>query len=174
MERYPLANGGMGKKVPDNWIESGYLKQSNTIEELASQIGIEPARLRATVDRWNGFVDKGEDEDFHRGERAYDQFLGDIMREDRARSLGRIETAPFYAVDVVPGDVSTYGGVVTDANSRVLKADGSAIEGLYATGVSTASPMGRVYPGAGASVGPSMTFGWIAAKHAAGLGNQAL
>ena len=74
----------------------------------------------------------------------------------------------------MPGDVSTYGGIVTDVHSRVLREDGSPIEGLYATGVSTASPMGRVYPGAGASVGPSMTFGWIAAKHAAGLGNQEL
>ena len=72
----------------------------------------------------------------------------------------------------VPGDVSTYGGVVTDEHSRVLRADGSVIEGLYATGVTTASPMGNVYPGAGASVGPSMTFGWLAAKHAAGLDNQ--
>jgi 3-oxosteroid 1-dehydrogenase len=174
MDRYPLANGGLGKKIPENWVSSGYLKQANSIEELAVQLKIEPARLRATVDRWNGFVEKGEDEDFHRGERAYDQFLGDIMVEGRDRSLGKIEKGPFYAVDVVPGDVSTYGGVVTDVNSRVLRGDGTAIEGLYATGVSTASPMGRVYPGAGASVGPSMTFGWIAAKHAAGLGNQVL
>jgi 3-oxosteroid 1-dehydrogenase len=74
----------------------------------------------------------------------------------------------------VPGDVSTYGGIITDAKSRVLRGDGTPIEGLYATGVSTASPMGRIYPGAGASVGPSMCFGWIAAKHAAGLDNVAL
>jgi 3-oxosteroid 1-dehydrogenase len=174
MDRYPLANAGQGKKIPENWTSTGYLKQANTIEELAVLLKIEPATLRATVDRWNGFVDKGEDSDFHRGERAYDQFLGDIMVEGRERSLGKIEKGPFYAVDVVPGDVSTYGGVVTDASSRVLKGDGSPIEGLYATGVSTASPMGRIYPGAGASVGPSMTFGWIAAKHAAGLGNQVL
>jgi 3-oxosteroid 1-dehydrogenase len=89
-------------------------------------------------------------------------------------TMGRIDKGPFYAVDVIPGDVSTYGGIVTDVHSRVLKADGTVIEGLYATGVSTASPMGRVYPGAGASVGPSMCFGWIAAKHAAGLGNAEL
>jgi 3-oxosteroid 1-dehydrogenase len=174
MDRYPLANGGLGKKIPENWVSSGYIKQANSIEELAVLLKIEPARLRSTVDRWNGFVEKGEDADFHRGERAYDQFLGDIMVDGRDRSLGKIEKGPFYAVDVVPGDVSTYGGVVTDVNSRVLKGDGTAIEGLYATGVSTASPMGRVYPGAGASVGPSMTFGWIAARHAAGLGNQVI
>jgi 3-oxosteroid 1-dehydrogenase len=174
MNLYPIANGGQGKKIPGNWTGTGYIKQAETIEGLAVLLNIEPATLRATVDRWNGFVDAGEDADFHRGERAYDQFLGDILVDGRDRSLGKIETGPFYAVDCVPGDVSTYGGVVTDVNSRVLKGDGSPIEGLYATGVSTASPMGRVYPGAGASVGPSMTFGWIAAKHAAGVGNQVL
>jgi len=172
MDRYPLADGGLGKKIPAKWVEAGYIRQADTIEGLAGLIGVDPATLRATVDRWNGHVDKGADGDFHRGERRYDQWLGDITREGRHMTLGRIDRAPFYAVEVVPGDVSTYGGVVTDEHSRVLRADGQAIEGLYATGVSTASPMGRVYPGAGASVGPSMTFGWIAARHAAGIGNQ--
>ncbi|MFA7601781.1 MAG: FAD-dependent oxidoreductase [Novosphingobium sp.] len=171
MDRYALANGGAGKKIPADWRSSGYIKQADTIEDLAKLINVEPATLKATVDRWNRFVDQDEDEDFHRGERQYDQWLGDLMRKGKARTLGRIDKTPFYAVDVVPGDVSTYGGVVTDANSRVLRGDGTPIEGLYATGVSTASPMGRVYPGAGASVGPSMTFGWIAAKHAAGIDN---
>ena len=73
----------------------------------------------------------------------------------------------------MPGDVGTYGGVVTDENARVLREDGSVIEGLYATGISTASVMGRIYPGAGSSVGPSFVFGWIAAKHAANAGNIA-
>lgn len=171
LDLYPLAGGGQGK-IPVQWRETGYLKEADTIEGLAEKIGVEPTALKATVDRWNAMVDKGVDEDFHRGERAYDWFLGDPRLEKQFRTLGRIDKAPFYAVDVVPGDVSTYGGVVTDVNSRVLKGDGTPIEGLYATGVSTASPMGKVYPGAGASVGPSMTFGWIAAKHAAGLGNQ--
>jgi 3-oxosteroid 1-dehydrogenase len=169
MARYPLANGGVGKPIPENWVTSGYIKQADTIEGLAQLIDIDPARLRATVDRWNSLVDKGSDDDFHRGERQYDRWLGDLLRTGKAMNLGRIDQAPFYAVDVVPGDVSTSGGVVTDLNSRVLRSDSTPIEGLYACGVSTASPMGRVYPGAGASVGPSMTFGWIAAKHAAGL-----
>jgi 3-oxosteroid 1-dehydrogenase len=173
IDLYPLANGGQGK-IPRAWGEAGYLKQADTIEELAKLIDVDPATLRATIDRWNGFVDKGVDEDFHRGDRQYDWFLGDPRLDKQFRTLGRIDKAPFYAVDVVPGDVSTYGGVVTDVDSRVLRGDGSVIEGLYATGVSTASPMGKVYPGAGASVGPSMAFGWIAAKHAAGLGNAAL
>jgi 3-oxosteroid 1-dehydrogenase len=173
LELYPLAGGGQGK-IPVQWREAGYLKEADTIEGLAEKINVDPATLKATVDRWNAMVDQGVDDDFHRGERAYDQWLGDPRLEKQFRTLGRIDKGPYYAVDVVPGDVSTYGGVVTDTNSRVLKGDGTPIEGLYATGVSTASPMGKVYPGAGASVGPSMTFGWIAAKHAAGVGNQAI
>lgn len=174
IEKYPLADKS-GKKIPQKWYEADYIKQANTIEDLAKLINVDPATLRQTVDRWNSFVDKGVDEDFHRGERAYDNFLGDpFFKDGPNRSMGKIVKAPFYAVDIVPGDVGTWGGVVTDVNARVLRQDGSAIEGLYATGISTASAMGRVYPGAGASIGPSMTFGWIAAKHAAGLDNQAL
>lgn len=174
IEKYPLADRS-GKKIPQKWYEADYIKQANTIEDLAKLINVDPATLRQTVDRWNSFVDKGVDEDFHRGERAYDNFLGDpFFKDGPNRSMGKIVKAPFYAVDIVPGDVGTWGGVVTDVNARVLRQDGSAIEGLYATGISTASAMGRVYPGAGASIGPSMTFGWIAAKHAAGLDNQAL
>jgi 3-oxosteroid 1-dehydrogenase len=173
LDNYAVANGGNGK-IPRRWRETGYLKEGATVEELAAQIKVDPATLKETIDRWNRFVDQGVDEDFHRGERDYDGFLGDPRRKLQFRSLGRIDKAPYYAVDIVPGDVSTYGGAVTDDKSRVLRGDGSVIEGLYATGVSTASPMGKVYPGAGASVGPSMTFGWIAAKHAAGLDNTAL
>jgi 3-oxosteroid 1-dehydrogenase len=153
------------------WKQTGYLKESDTPEGLAAQIGCDPAVLRGTIDRWNSFVDKGVDEDFGRGHRAYDKWLGDPFHGPNP-SLGRIDEGPYYAVEVVPGDVSTYGGVVTDTEGRVTRADGSVIDGLYACGVSTASVMGGVYPGAGASVGPSMAFGFIAAKHAAGVGNQ--
>jgi 3-oxosteroid 1-dehydrogenase len=119
------------------------------------------------VERFNGFVEKDKDEDFNRGERAYDRWLGDPYHKKNA-SLGAISEGPFYAVEVVPGDVGTYGGVVTDADARVLREDGTVIEGLYATGISTASVMGRAYAGAGASVGPSFVWGYVAAKHAVG------
>jgi 3-oxosteroid 1-dehydrogenase len=168
-EDYPVAGGRVGKaSKPKNFLESGYLKQADTIEGLARQIGVNPAVLRATVDRWNSFVDKGVDEDFGRGAREYDKWLGDPFHRPNP-SMGRIDRAPYYAVDMIPGDVSTYGGVLIDTKARVLKADGTPIAGLYACGVTTASIMGGVYPGAGASVGPSMTVGYIAAKHAAGL-----
>lgn len=169
MEKYTLANKPGGRKIPQSWYDSGWLKQANSIEELAKLINVDPAALRATVERWNGFVDKGVDEDFHRGERAYDAWLGDPFNALPNKTFGRIDRGPFYAVEVVPGDVGTFGGVVTDSHARVLRADGAPIEGLYACGVSTAAVVGRVYPGAGASVGPSMCFGWIAARHAAGI-----
>lgn len=160
-------------KPPAAWIESGFVKRAETIEDLAQQIGVDPAALRATVNTFNAGAREGSDPQFHRGERAYDNWLGDFHRKDGSPALGTIEQGPFYAAQVVPGDVGTYGGVVTDENARVLREDGSVIEGLYATGISTASVMGRIYPGAGSSVGPSFVFGYIAAKHAANASNIA-
>lgn len=173
-EEYQVAGKWVGKdKKPTGFVESGYLKVADTIEGLAEQIEVDPEVLRGTIDRWNAMVDKGVDEDFGRGAREYDKWLGDPFVLPNP-SLRRIDKAPYYSVNMIPGDVSTYGGVVIDASARVLKVDGEPISGLYACGVTTASIMGGVYPGAGASVGPSMTFGWIAARHAAGLGNQPL
>ena len=164
MKNYGLVTPLPTTKRPQEWFDSGYMKKADTIEELATMLKMEPATLRATVDRFNGFVAKNHDDDFNRGDRAYDRWLGDRYHEKNA-SLGSISEGPFYAVPVVPGDVGTYGGVVTDANARVLREDGYPIEGLYATGVSTASVMGRAYAGAGASVGPSFVWGYVAAKH---------
>ena len=167
LRKYMLAGTMPGSTKPQRWYDEGYLRKGDTIEELAAQLNMKPATLRATVDRFNGFVAKGKDEDFHRGSRAYDRWLGDPYHKPSA-ALGSLSEGPFYAVPVVPGDVGTYGGVVTDEFARVLRQDGSVISGLYATGISTASVMGRVYPGAGCSIGPAFTFGYIAAKHAAG------
>ncbi len=171
--KYKVADHFIDRKVPKGWIEAGYLHKADSLADLASSLGIYARTLIQTVDRWNGFVRGGRDEDFGRGERRYDgcPFVGDPYAEEPSR--GTIEKGPFYAVPVVPGDVSTYGGAVTDEYARVLRADGSVIEGLYATGTSTASVMGNVYAGAGASIGPSLTFGFIAARHAAGLDNAA-
>jgi 3-oxosteroid 1-dehydrogenase len=168
MRKYMLAGTLAGSKKPQQWHDSGYLKSADTIEDLARQLKIEPATLKGTVERFNAFVAKNRDEDFHRGARAYDRWLGD-PRHKPSETLGAISEPPFYALPVLPGDVGTYGGVVTDENARVLREDGSVIPGLYATGVSTASVMGRFYPGAGCSVGPAFTFGYIAAKHAGNI-----
>jgi 3-oxosteroid 1-dehydrogenase len=163
LKKYMLANTMPGTKKPAKWTEEGYLHKADTIEALAVSIKVDPTALRSTVDRFNSFVANGKDEDFHRGERAYDQWLGDRYHDNP--SLGSISEGPYYAVHVLPGDVGTYGGVVTDPNARVLRVDGTHIEGLYATGISTASVMGRSYPGAGASVGPSFVWGYVTAKH---------
>jgi 3-oxosteroid 1-dehydrogenase len=171
-ENYKVCNVWVGKEDKRKaFVDAGYLKVANTIEELAGMIGADPAKLQATIERWNGFVDKGVDEDFGRGAREYDKWLGDPFKNGNP-ALARIDQGPFFAIDMIPGDVSTYGGTLIDPKARVIKADGSPIPGLYACGVSTASIMGGVYPGAGASVGPSMTFGYIAAKHAAGVDNS--
>src|SRR5688572_10016986 len=100
---------------------------------------------------------KGEDEDFHRGESVYDRYYGD-PRITPNPCLAPIDKPPFYAVEMVPGDIGTKGGLVTDAHARVLRADGTVIEGLYAAGNNSASVMGRSYAGAGATIGPAMTF----------------
>lgn len=168
LERYQLAGKSAKPRLFDQWHAAGYLKRGETLEELAADMKVDPATLRNTVDRFNGFVANGRDEDFKRGERAYDRWCGEFVTEPQ-RTLGTLEKGPFYAIPVYPGDVSTFGGVVTDECARVLKEDGSVVEGLYATGVSTASMMGRIYPGAGASIGPGFVWGWVAARHAAGL-----
>ncbi len=171
MDKYMYTATMAGTKKPQEWYDSGFLKRADSLETLAELIAVDPAVLRKTVDRFNADARLGVDSEFGRGNRAYDNFLGDFYREDGSHTLGPIEQGPFYAAPMVPGDVGTYGGVVTDVNARVLREDGSAIEGLYATGISTASVMGRIYPGAGSSVGPSFVWGYIAAKHAANAHN---
>jgi 3-oxosteroid 1-dehydrogenase len=171
LRTYMLANSMPGTTKPKAWLEEGYLRKGETIEALASACGMDPGKLKATTERFNGFARQGRDEDFHRGDRAYDRWLGDYTHQPSA-ALGPVDEAPFYAVPIVPGDVGTYGGVVTDTYARVLREDGSVIPGLYATGTTTASVMGHAYPGAGCSIGPAFTWGYVAAKQAANIGNQ--
>jgi 3-oxosteroid 1-dehydrogenase len=165
--RYMLAGTLAGANKPKRWLDEGYLHQAGSIEELADMLGMQAATLAETVATFNGFVERNCDAQFGRGNRTYDNWLGDPFHKP-SQTLGSIARAPYYAVPVVPGDVGTYGGVVTDEHARVLREDGSVIPGLYATGTSTASVMGRAYPGAGSSVGPSFVWGFVAAKHARG------
>jgi len=154
-------------KTPKEWLDIGFLKKADTIEELARTTGIDPQGLKAEVEKFNGYCETGRDLDFNRGGRGYDNWFGDPTNKPNP-NLGKIEKGPFYAMEIVPGDVGTSGGIVTDEYARALRADGSVIEGLYATGNSTASVMGRCYPAAGASIGASFVFAWIAAHHATG------
>jgi 3-oxosteroid 1-dehydrogenase len=165
LRKYMLAGTMPGSTKPQVWLDSGYLRKADDIKGLAAACQIDPERLQATVDRFNTLARNNRDEDFHRGECDYHRWSGD-WTDPVAPSLGTVEEGPFYAVAVVPGDLGTLGGLVTDCDARVLRDDGSAIEGLYATGNSSATVMGGYYPGAGSSVGPSFTWGYVAAKHA--------
>ncbi|HEU5109436.1 MAG TPA: FAD-binding protein, partial [Micromonosporaceae bacterium] len=140
----------------------GAVHRAGTVEELASAIGMPPESLRATVDRFNTFADTGQDKDFRRGESGYDHYYGDPGNRPNP-CLGRLDRAPFYAVRIVPGDLGTKGGLRTDGRARVLRADGSVIDGLYAAGNAAAPVMGRTYAGPGATLGPAMVFGYLAA-----------
>jgi 3-oxosteroid 1-dehydrogenase len=122
--------------------------------------------LRGTVERFNAAARAGDDADFGRGRTANDRYYSD-PRVTPNPSLGSVETPPFYAVQVFPGDLGTKSGLVTDEDSRVLRPDGSAIAGLYAAGNSASTVMGRSYPGAGATLAPAMVGGFLAAESAA-------
>lgn len=143
---------------------AGIMAKAKPIGELAVKLGMDPTRLQATVDRFNGFARAGVDGDFGRGNSAYDRYYGDpTVRPNPC--LGPLEKGPFTAVKVVIGDLGTKGGVVTDVDARALRADGSVIEGLYAAGNNSASVMGRTYPGPGSTIGPAAVFGMRAARH---------
>ena len=119
--------------------------------------------LKATLERFNGFATAGVDKDFHRGESAYDKYYSD-PRVKPNPSLHVIDQAPFYAVKIVPGDLGTKGGLVTDERARVLRHDGSVIPGLYAAGNASSAVMGHTYAGPGATIGPALVFGYLAVE----------
>ncbi|MFC7886268.1 FAD-dependent oxidoreductase [Streptomyces sp. NPDC057376] len=164
--RYIVLGLFPGQSFPKPWLESGFVKRAGTVEELAARTGLPPERLRATVDRFNGFARAGRDEDYHRGDSVYDRYYGDPTLPNP--NLAPLEKGPYYAIPVHPGDIGTKGGLVTDAMARVLREDGTAIDGLYASGNVSAAVMGETYPGPGATIGPAMTFSWIAVNHIAG------
>lgn len=154
------------------FVENGYLTEAATIGELASKIGVPPENLSATVDRFNTFARSGTDQDFHRGETIYDRGNGDAAHGPNP-SLGVIEDGPFYAVALYPTPLGTSRGLRADVDARVLNADGQPIPGLYVCGNDMQSAFGGEYPGAGGQLGQAMTFGWIAARHAAQTVNTA-
>lgn len=161
--RYLFAGLSPRQPFPGRWYKNGTVKKAATLGELAEQIGVPPTALTETVARFNGFARSGIDEDFHRGESAYDKYYSDPTVKPNP-SLHVIDRAPFYAVKIVPGDLGTKGGLVTDERARVLRPDGSVIPGLYAAGNVSAAVMGRTYAGPGATIGPALTFGYLAAE----------
>jgi succinate dehydrogenase/fumarate reductase flavoprotein subunit len=148
------------------FIRTGYLKTGKTLRELAVACGIDPDGLAETLACYNQAAKAGQDPAFGRGSTAYNRLQGDAAQAPNP-CLAPIETGPFYAVRVVPGSFGTFAGLKTDKNARVLRRDGTVIAGLYAAGADMASVMGGYYPAGGINLGPAMTFGYIAARHAA-------
>ncbi|MEO4053264.1 FAD-binding protein [Solibacillus sp. CAU 1738] len=148
---------------PKAWYSEGIVKVGQSIDQLASETGIPEENLKATLNLFNTFAENGKDEDFGRGDHPYDRYYGDPTLKNP--NLDKIENPPYYALKVFPGDIGTKGGVIIDEHARVLKEDGSPIEGLYAAGNCSASIMGESYPGPGATLGPGMTFAYLAALH---------
>jgi 3-oxosteroid 1-dehydrogenase len=166
--KYPA--GPVLPLIPDALQPSGVrkmLKKSDTIEGLAAKIGVPADVLRDTVDRFNAGARAGVDPEFDRGGPAYDRMYGD-QRVQPNPTLAPIETAPFYAVPIYAGDIGTNGGVATNENAQAVGADGRVIPGLYVVGNNAASVMGESYPGAGSTLGPAMTFGYVAGRHITG------
>jgi succinate dehydrogenase/fumarate reductase flavoprotein subunit len=147
-------------------LRSGYLMRGATIEALAAQARIDPKGLADTVTRFNTTAAEGRDPDFGKGSRAYNRYQGDALHGPNP-CVAPIAGGPFYAIKMVIGDLGTYAGIVTDADARALDADGRVIPGLYAAGNDMASIMGGNYPGAGITLGPALTFGYIAGRHLA-------
>ena len=148
---------------PDSWYQAGAVFQDWSLSGLAAKIGVPAAAFASTVSRFNGFAHSGTDVDFHRGDSVYDHYYTDPAVSPNS-CLAPLSLPPFYACKIVPGDLGTKGGLRTDARSRVLHADGTVIPGLYAAGNASAAVMGHSYAGAGSTIGPAMTFGYIAAN----------
>ncbi|MGX1811112.1 FAD-dependent oxidoreductase [Nocardia sp. NPDC055321] len=167
LRRYGFLGVAPGDPVPEWFCESADLA------ELAGKTGIDPAGLSATVTAWNHAVAHDHDPDFGRGASAYDGYWGDEHAATAAgRTLGPLDTAPYYAVPVTVGAMGTKGGPRTDRDGRVLHVNGSVIPGLFAAGNAMAGVTGRAYGGAGGTLGPGMVFGFRAG-HAAATGKSA-
>ena len=163
--KVPFAPVPTGRKVPKAWLESGVVCEGRSFEELAAKIGVPAAQLRQTADRFNELARNGHDDDFNRGDSAYDNYYGDpTLPNPNLHPLGE---PPYFAFQIILGDLGTSGGLRTDEHARVLRSDDSVVKGLYAVGNTSAAVMGRSYAGAGATIGPAMTFGYVAAKHIA-------
>lgn len=162
-----LRNYGLGCVAPaplpiGRHLRSGYLKRGRTVAALAEQIGIDPQTLETTINAFNATAKNGEDPAFGKGSKAYNRYQGDAAMQPNP-CVAPLEHAPFYAIKLVIGDIGTFAGLVTDANTHVLNDEGKPIKGLFAVGNDAASIMGGNYPGAGITLGPALTFGYVAA-----------
>ena len=160
-DKYPTFTSPTGSPIPS------YMIQAETLEDLAAKAGIDGAGLVATVERFNAMVRNGHDDDFNRGDNTYDNYYmwGDPAFEPPYRTLGVIDQGPYYAVKMESGALGTAGGPKTNGDAQVLDWDGNPIPGLYAAGNAMAAVLGEGYGGAGGTLGPGLTFGYIAGRH---------
>jgi len=169
-DRYVFAGLPPHRPLPRRWYAAGAVVRDEDLAGLARSAGVDAEGLVKTVARFNEFAAAGRDEDFGRGDSAYDRYYGDPRRANP--NLAPLARPPFYAVKIVPGDLGTKGGLRTDEMARVLRPDGTVIEGLFAAGNASEAVMGHSYAGAGATIGPAMTFGYIAARTIAAAANS--
>lgn len=160
-DKYHTFNSPPGGPTPS------FMMKADTLEELAEVAGIDPQGLVATVARFNDMVRKGHDDDFNRGDNTYDNFYmwGDTDFDPPYRTLGVIDQGPFYAVKMEAGALGTAGGPRTNADAQVVDWNGNPIPGLYAAGNAMAAVLGEIYGGAGGTLGPGLTFGYVAGRH---------
>jgi succinate dehydrogenase/fumarate reductase flavoprotein subunit len=152
------------------FVDSGYIVRSSTIRDLARRAGINPDGLARTIDGYNPLAREGKDPEFGRGSDAFQRVHGAAHERGPNPNVAPIEEAPFYALRIIPGDIGTFAGLKTDEYARVLNERNEVIPNLYAVGNDMASVMRGTYPGAGITIGPAMTVGYVAAKHLAGHG----
>ena len=149
--------------IPSQWFEQGFVAKADTVEALAEKMDIDPVGLRSTIDKMNRYAESGKDEDFQRGESAYDRYYADPEIKPNP-CLATIDEAPYYAMRIEAGDFGTQGGLATDTNAAVINDSNTPISGLYAIGNCSAAIL-PTYPGPGATLGPAMTMAYQAAKH---------
>jgi succinate dehydrogenase/fumarate reductase flavoprotein subunit len=153
-------------------VKNGELIEAPSIDALADRIGVEKSALSTTLERYNAHARTGLDPEFGRGSTIYQRHLGDAGHLPNP-CVAPIEQAPYYALRIYPADLGTAIGLRTDCHARVLRKDGAVIAGLYACGNDMGSIMNGNYPGPGITLGPALTFGYIAGRHLAGRDAEA-
>jgi hypothetical protein len=176
-DRHFLWSYGLGRIQPftlnlKRYVRSGELIEVRSIDALAEAIGVEKSALSTTVTNYNAHARAGLDPEFGRGGTIYQRHLGDAVHSPNP-CVAPIERPPFYALKIVPADLGTAIGLSTDNHARVLRKDGSVVAGLYACGNDMGSIMNGNYPGPGITLGPALTFGYIAGRHLAQKGKEA-
>lgn len=169
--KYGLGIVRLGGDKLGPYLKDGYLIEGKSLDDLAQKMGVSSGALKSSVEHINNAADTGEDTQFNRGSTVYQKANGDAAHGPNP-TLGRLDTAPFFAVKLYPGDIGSAKGLVGDVHARLLREDGSVVDGLYACGNDLHSIMGGKYPGPGITIGPGMVFGYLAAQHAAKRATQ--